>query len=82
MSLNSVSDSRSRGEDHRRHGPLRHADLDEGRSSNRIRRVRHATSANEMLATGREIEASVLSRAIRWHAEHRIFLNGNKTVVL
>jgi choline dehydrogenase-like flavoprotein len=31
---------------------------------------------------GRDIEASVLSRAVRWYAEHRIFENGNKTVVL
>jgi formyltetrahydrofolate deformylase len=35
-----------------------------------------------MVATGREIEASVLSRAVRWHAEHRIFQNRSKTVVL
>jgi len=35
-----------------------------------------------MVAIDREIEASVLSRAVRWHAEHRIFLNGNKTVVI
>jgi formyltetrahydrofolate deformylase len=35
-----------------------------------------------MVAIGREIEASVLSRAVRWYAEHRIFPNGTKTVVL
>jgi formyltetrahydrofolate deformylase len=58
------------------------ADLDEGPIIEQdVRRVRHSTSADEMVAIGRETEASVLSRAVRWHAEHRIFLNGNKTVV-
>jgi formyltetrahydrofolate deformylase len=59
------------------------ADLDEGPIIEQdVRRVSHAITANEMVATGREIEASVLSRAVRWHAEHRIFPNGTKTVVL
>lgn len=59
------------------------ADLDEGPIIEQdVRRVSHAVTADEMVAIGREIEASVLSRAVRWHAEHRIFLNGNKTVVL
>ncbi|MDX1581696.1 MAG: formyltetrahydrofolate deformylase [Alphaproteobacteria bacterium] len=46
-----------------------------------VRRVTHATSAREMVASGREIEASVLARAVRWHVEHRVLINGNKTVV-
>lgn len=59
------------------------ADLDEGPIIEQdVRRVSHMTSADEMVAIGREIEASVLSRAVRWYAEHRIFQNGNKTVVL
>jgi formyltetrahydrofolate deformylase len=59
------------------------ADLDEGPIIEQdVRRVSHSVTADEMVAIGREIEASVLSRAVRWHAEHRIFLNGNKTVVL
>ncbi|NIJ35637.1 formyltetrahydrofolate deformylase [Sphingopyxis panaciterrae] len=59
------------------------ADLDEGPIIEQdVRRVSHAVAADEMVAIGREIEASVLSRAVRWHAEHRIFANGNKTVVL
>jgi len=59
------------------------ADLDEGPIIEQdVRRVSHRTSADEMVAIGREIEASVLSRAVRWYAEHRIFQNGNKTVVL
>ncbi len=47
-----------------------------------VRRVSHAVTPEEMVAIGREVEASVLSRAVRWHAEHRVFPNGNKTVVL
>jgi formyltetrahydrofolate deformylase len=59
------------------------ADLDEGPIIEQdVRRVSHATTADEMVAIGRDIEASVLSRAVRWYAEHRIFENGNKTVVL
>ena len=59
------------------------ADLDEGPIIEQdVRRVSHVTTADEMVAIGREIEASVLSRAVRWYAEHRIFENGNKTVVL
>ena len=58
-------------------------DLDEGPIIEQdVRRVSHAVAAEEMVAIGREIEASVLSRAVRWQAEHRIFPNGNKTVVL
>jgi formyltetrahydrofolate deformylase len=59
------------------------ADLDEGPIIEQdVRRVSHATTADEMVAIGRDTEASVLSRAVRWSAEHRIFQNGNKTVVL
>jgi len=59
------------------------SDLDEGPIIEQdVRRVTHATSAQEMANLGREIEASVLARAVRWHVEHRIMLNGNKTVVL
>ncbi len=59
------------------------ADLDEGPIIEQdVRRVNHTVTADEMVAIGRETEASVLSRAVRWQAEHRIFLNGSKTVVL
>ncbi|MEM7611777.1 MAG: formyltetrahydrofolate deformylase [Pseudomonadota bacterium] len=46
-----------------------------------VRRVTHATSADEMASLGREIESSVLARAVRWHTEHRVLFNGSKTVV-
>lgn len=59
------------------------SELDEGPIIEQdVRRVTHATSADEMVAIGREVEASVLSRAVRWHAEHRLLPNGNQTVVL
>ncbi|MBC7505449.1 MAG: formyltetrahydrofolate deformylase [Sandarakinorhabdus sp.] len=59
------------------------ADLDEGPIIEQdVRRVSHAVTPAEMVAIGRETEASVLARAVRWHAEHRVFPNGNKTVVL
>ena len=58
-------------------------DLDEGPIIEQdVRRVTHATSANTMVEIGREVEASVLSRAVKWHAEHRVFRNGARTIVL
>ena len=57
-------------------------DLDEGPIIEQdVRRVSHSTSVEEMTAIGRETESSVLARAVRWHLEHRILLNGTKTVV-
>jgi formyltetrahydrofolate deformylase len=44
-------------------------------------RVDHAMSAADLVAAGRDIESLVLARAVKWHAEHRILLNGNRTVV-
>lgn len=59
------------------------ADLDEGPIIEQdVRRVSHATTADEMVTIGREVEAAVLARAVRWHAEHRVLGNGNQTVIL
>ncbi len=59
------------------------AELDEGPIiEQEVRRVSHATTAEEMIEIGREVEASVLSRAVKWHAEHRVFMNGARTVIL
>ena len=59
------------------------ADLDEGPIiEQEVRRVDHAVTPEEMTQLGHETEARVLSRAVRWYAEHRIALNGSKTVVL
>ena len=59
------------------------ADLDEGPIIEQdVRRVTHSTTAKQMVEIGREVEASVLSRAVRWHSEHRIILNEGRTVVM
>lgn len=58
------------------------ADLDEGPIIEQdIVRVTHAQSAQDYVSLGRDVEASVLARAIHAHTHHRVFLNGNKTVV-
>jgi formyltetrahydrofolate deformylase len=38
-------------------------------------------SPADLAQTGSDIESLVLSRAVRWHVEHRILLNGHRTVV-
>jgi formyltetrahydrofolate deformylase len=58
------------------------ADLDEGPIIEQdVARVDHADSIDEMSAAGRDVECLVLARAVRWHSEHRVLLNGHKTVV-
>jgi formyltetrahydrofolate deformylase len=58
------------------------AQLDEGPIIEQdVARVDHACSVAEFAAVGRDIECLVLARAVRWHAEHRILLNGGRTVV-
>ena len=44
-------------------------------------RVDHRFDAAALAAAGRDVEAQVLSRAVRWHAESRVLLNGARTVV-
>lgn len=58
------------------------ADLDEGPIiEQETVRITHAQSPADYVSLGREVEASVLARAIHAHIHHRAFLNGNKTVV-
>jgi len=58
------------------------ADLDEGPIIEQdIVRITHAQSAADYVSLGRDVESQVLARAIHAHAHHRVFLNGNKTVV-
>lgn len=58
------------------------ADLDEGPIiAQEVARVDHAMSAEEFAAYGREVESRALARAVRWHTENRIMLNGTRTVV-
>lgn len=57
-------------------------DLDEGPIIEQdIIRADHAMSAQDLTNIGRDVETIVLARAIKWHAEHRIFLNGAKTII-
>ena len=44
-------------------------------------RISHRDSVQDLIQKGRDLEKVVLSRAVRWHLEHRILLYGNKTVV-
>ena len=58
------------------------ADLDEGPIiEQEIERVDHSMDPEQLTAVGRDVECVALARAVKWHAEHRILLNGHKTVV-
>jgi len=58
------------------------ADLDEGPIIEQdVARVDHAMSADDLTASGRDVECVVLARAVRWHVEHRVLMNGHKTIV-
>lgn len=58
------------------------ADLDEGPIIEQDTvRITHAQSPADYVSLGREVEAQVFARAIHAHSHHRVFLNGNKTVV-
>lgn len=57
-------------------------DLDEGPIIEQgVERVDHTFTVDALVRTGRDIETVVLSRAVHWHAERRVMLNGQKTVV-
>ena len=58
------------------------SDLDEGPIIEQdIARVDHSYSVDACAAAGRDVECAVLARAVQWQVEHRILLNGNRTVV-
>ena len=58
------------------------ADLDEGPIIEQdVTRVDHTFNAEQLVAAGRDVEAQVLSRAVRWHSQTRVLPNGNRTVV-
>jgi len=46
-----------------------------------VARISHRDQVEDLIARGRDLERIVLSRAVRWHLEHRILCYGNKTVV-
>ncbi|MFZ5870989.1 MAG: formyltetrahydrofolate deformylase [Actinomycetota bacterium] len=58
------------------------AALDEGPIIEQdVERVDHSMTVAELVGIGQDIEAQVLARAVRWHAEHRVLLDGHRTVV-
>ncbi|WP_340587337.1 formyltetrahydrofolate deformylase [Erythrobacter alti] len=58
------------------------SDLDEGPIIEQdVERVDHRANEQELAQIGRDIEARVLARAVRWTAERRVFLNGARTIV-
>ncbi|MFT8542384.1 formyltetrahydrofolate deformylase [Acetobacter sp.] len=58
------------------------ADLDEGPIiEQETARVSHNLSPNDYIATGRGVESQVLARAVKLHTEHRVMLNGHRTII-
>ena len=58
------------------------ADLDEGPIIEQdVARVEHGATVEDLTAQGRDTESQVLARAVKWHSERRVLLNGHKTVI-
>ena len=58
------------------------ADLDEGPIiEQEVERVGHEVTPEDLVAIGRDVECQALARAVKWHSEHRVLLNGRRTVV-
>ncbi|MCM2253499.1 MAG: formyltetrahydrofolate deformylase [Ramlibacter sp.] len=58
------------------------ADLDEGPIIEQdVARVDHSATVEDLTAQGRDTESQVLARAVKWHGEHRVLMNGHKTVI-
>ena len=57
-------------------------DLDEGPIIEQgVQRVDHGDTPNDLVEIGRDVECNVLARAVLWHVERRVLINGRKTVV-
>jgi len=58
------------------------ADLDEGPIIEQdVARVDHTKTVEDFTNQGRDTESQVLARAVKWHSEHRVLINGHKTVI-
>jgi formyltetrahydrofolate deformylase len=58
------------------------SDLDEGPIIEQdVARVNHSMSAEAFTVAGSDLECTALARAVKWHAQHRVLLNGHKTVI-
>lgn len=59
------------------------ADLDEGPIIEQgVHRVDHTMRPESLVEIGHDLESIVLNNAVRWHAEHRVVITGNRTIVL
>jgi formyltetrahydrofolate deformylase len=57
-------------------------DLDEGPIIEQdVERVDHSRTVEDLVALGQDVERRALARAVRWHAEHRVLLDGHRTIV-
>ncbi len=57
-------------------------DLDEGPIIEQdVARVDHSMNVADCTGVGRDVECAVLARAVKWRVEHRILLNGARTVI-
>ena len=58
------------------------ANLDEGPIIEQdVARVEHSKTVEDLTTLGRDTESQVLARAVKWHSEHRVLINGHKTVI-
>ena len=57
-------------------------DLDEGPIIEQgVQRVDHSQGPDQLVELGRDIECQVLARAVGWHVEHRVLIEGGKTII-
>jgi len=57
-------------------------DLDEGPIIEQgVQRVDHSHGPDDLVQLGRDVECTVLARAVGWHVEHRVLIEGGKTIV-
>ena len=58
------------------------ADLDEGPIiEQNVVRVEHSHSKSDLVSIGQDVESKTLTQAIRWFAEHRVLLDGERTII-
>ena len=58
------------------------ADLDQGPIIEQdVERVNHDFTVDQLRELGQDVKRNVLARAVKWHLEDRIIVDGNKTVV-
>jgi formyltetrahydrofolate deformylase len=58
------------------------AELDEGPIiEQEVERVGHELTPQQLVAVGRDVECQALARAVKWHSERRVLINGHRTVV-